>query len=98
METSARAVAASLMLRAFRAARLDRRVYQEVAKDQGATYQAFAIVILAALGTGIGGLDDGGFTSLKGFPGLFVLYIIGRMMGFDIPRNYIVLQFGKPLS
>jgi hypothetical protein len=59
--------------RLIRAARLDVSLYEEVERDQGATAQALAVVVLAALATGIGargsllGLAAGVIASIIGW-------------------------------
>ena len=59
--------------RMIRAARLDASLYEEVERDQSATAQALAVVVLAALATGIGarggllGLAAGVIASLIGW-------------------------------
>ena len=59
--------------RLIRAARLDVSLYEEVERDQGATAQAFGVVVLAALATGIGtrgsllGLAAGVIASIIGW-------------------------------
>jgi hypothetical protein len=46
------------------AARLDAATYEEVEADRGATGQAAAVVVLAALGAGIGSLENGGVAGI----------------------------------
>ena len=46
------------------AALLDEGVYEEVEADRGATPQAFAVVVLSALGAGIGSLENGGLAGI----------------------------------
>jgi hypothetical protein len=59
--------------RVIRAARLDVSLYEEVERDQNATGQALAVVVLASLATGIGahggllGLAAGVIASLLGW-------------------------------
>jgi hypothetical protein len=50
--------------RMLRAARLDASLYEEVEADRGATPQAFAVVVLAGLATGIGALGNSGAAGL----------------------------------
>lgn len=50
----------ALLRRAWRAALLDPEIYEEVEADRGATRQAFAVVLLAALAAGLGSLSNGG--------------------------------------
>ena len=42
----------------YRAARLDRKLYEEVVANAGTTRQAYVVVFLVALATGIGTIDD----------------------------------------
>jgi hypothetical protein len=44
----------------WRAARLEAALYEEVEGDRGATAQAFAVVVLAAVAAGIGSFHNGG--------------------------------------
>jgi hypothetical protein len=49
----------------LRAGLLDRELYEEVEADRGATPQALAVVVLSALGAGVGSIENGGV------PGIF---------------------------
>jgi hypothetical protein len=53
-----------LAARMLRAALLQAALYEEVEADRGATSQAFAVVVLAALATGIGALGNSGAPGL----------------------------------
>ena len=60
MSAPAPGAARGLVRRAWGAALLDADVYEEVEADRGATGQAFAVVLLAALAAGIGSVSNGG--------------------------------------
>lgn len=62
-----------LFQRMIGAARLDVNTYEEVERDTSATQQALVVVILAAVASGIGGLDDGG----AGLIGGVIVGIVG---------------------
>jgi len=51
---------ARLPVRMLRAALLDREIYEEVEADRGATGQALAVVLLSALGAGLGSIGNSG--------------------------------------
>jgi hypothetical protein len=50
--------------RIWRAARLEAALYEEVEADRAATHQAFAVVLLAAVGAGIGSFHNGGLRGI----------------------------------
>ena len=50
--------------RMYRAAWLDRKLYEEVSANAEATRQAYVVVFLVALATGIGTIDDVGAARL----------------------------------
>ena len=66
-----------------RAALLDRRSYREIAEDSRATGQAFVVVVLVAVSTGIGVLDFESISAgevlsgLRGLPSGIVLGSVG---------------------
>ena len=69
-----------LLDRMIRAAYLDRRVYEEVAADRGASGYALLVVLLTAVATWIGSLDQNGFggpEAFKALPGEIVIGFIG---------------------
>lgn len=87
------APATGLIPRAIRAARLDATLYEEVEADRGALGQALAIVVLAAVAAGVGGLREGAFgltvglLSLLGwFAWLLVVYLVGTKV-FPEPQT-----------
>ena len=59
-ESTPEAGMAHIATRAWRAALLDAEAYEEVEADRGATGQAFLVVLLSALGAGIGSIENGG--------------------------------------
>ena len=59
----------ALVQRMIGAARLDVATYEEVERDTSATQQALIVVILAAVASGIGALDDGGTGLIGGVIG-----------------------------
>jgi hypothetical protein len=73
--TTATATGGGLVDRAIRAARLDKTVYEEVERDEGATMQAGTIVVLGALASGIATLGGGG--SAAGIVGGIVIGLVG---------------------
>ena len=81
-----------LVPRMFRAAALDRRLYSEVAADKGATLQAFLVVLLVGIATGIGALDESGVDALQGIPAGIVLAFAGWVVG-----AYLAMLIGTKL-
>ena len=53
-----------IVTRMTRAALLDAQIYEEVEVDRTATGQAFAIVVLASVATGIGSLENNGWSGI----------------------------------
>ena len=67
-----------LFQRMFRAALFDKGLYQEAAAGDAGAGQAFLVVVLVAVATGIGTYeDDGGLSGLAGLPPRIVLGFIG---------------------
>ena len=82
--------AGAFLTRLVGAARLDRRTYQEVEHDAGATAQAAAVVALGALSEAIGSSDLGLGNALGALTGTFagwllwagITYVVGaRILG-----------------
>lgn len=85
------------------AALLDTEVYEEVEVDRGATPQAFAVVVLSALGAGIGSIENGGiagilWSTLAALVGWYVwawlTYLIGTRL---LPTQQTVADPGELL-
>ena len=55
-----------MLRRMLGAARLNVDVYEEVEADRSATFQAFFVVVLVAVATGVGSLSAGGVVGLIG--------------------------------
>jgi hypothetical protein len=78
----------SFVDRVVGAARLDARIYEEVEADTGATGQAMAVVVAAALAAGVGSLRDGGVGAVAAvvaglvgwFAWAFVTWLIGTKL------------------
>jgi hypothetical protein len=78
----------SFVDRVVGAARLDARVYEEVEADTGATGQAMAVVVAAALAAGVGSLRDGGVGAVAAvvaglvgwFAWAFVTWLVGTKL------------------
>jgi len=66
-----------LATRMKRAALLDAHVYEEVEADRGATSQAFAVVVLAAVSAGIGSLDNNGVAGVGYITGAALVGWVG---------------------
>jgi hypothetical protein len=66
----------SLIDRMLGAVQLKSETYEEVERDENATTQAMIVVVLAAIATGIGGLDQG----VRGLVGGIVLGIVGWLV------------------
>jgi hypothetical protein len=64
IERGAARGAGQLARRMVRAALLRSDLYEEVEADRGATGQAFAVVVLAAVATGVGALHNSGATGI----------------------------------
>jgi hypothetical protein len=60
--------------RIWRAARLEPALYEEIEADRAATAQALAVVLLAALGAGIGSFHNGG---LRGMVWIAAAWLLG---------------------
>ena len=73
-------VAPLVVRRMIRAALLEGQLYKEVLAAPGATGQAFLVVALVAVATGIGSLDERGLTGLTGLPAGIVLGFVGWMV------------------
>ena len=79
--------------RMFRAARFDGQLYDELAADPKATGQAFLVVLLVALATGIGSIGNAGWAAARGLPGGLVLAFIGWAVG-----AYLAYAIGTKLA
>jgi len=79
----------ALPARLWRAALLDRSLYEEVEADRGATGQACAVVLLSAVAAGIGGLERHGL-------GALVAYTVAATAGWVV-WAYVALWIGTHL-
>ena len=84
-----------MLRRMLGAARLNVDVYEEVEADRSANFQAFLVVLLVALATGVGSLSAGGVWGLIAFAvyGLiswgiwaFITYLVGTTL-FRTPET-----------
>jgi hypothetical protein len=94
---------ASLSDRMIRAAKLDRRLYEEVEADTGATGQAMLVVVLSSVAAGIGSASVGGlkgllFGTLSALAGwyvwAFLTYFIGTRL---LPESQTEADLGQLL-
>ena len=94
---------ASLGDRMFRAAKLDRGLYEEVEADTGATRQAMLVVVLSSVAAGIGSAGGGGligllFGALSALAGwyiwAFLTYFIGTRL---LPESQTEADVGQLL-
>ena len=73
-----------MLRRMKRAALLDRRLYKEVAEDDGSTVQAFLVVVLAAVATAIGSSGELTLAAFRGIPAWIVISFIGWVIWASI--------------
>jgi hypothetical protein len=73
MQTSA---SGSLVHRMMGAARLDQGTYEEIERDTNATSQAAIVVVIAAVASGIGALDDGASGLIGGIIGGIIGWVV----------------------
>ena len=73
---------------AVRASVLERDFFKEVKVNQAATRQAFLIVVLVAVASGIGSLDEGGLDGLRTLPTEIVLNLVGWVVWASL--SYII--------
>jgi len=94
---------ASLGDRMFRAAKLDKSLYEEVEADTGATRQAMLVVVLSSVAAGIGSAGGGGlvgllFGALSALAGwyiwAFLTYFIGTRL---LPESQTEADMGQLL-
>jgi len=79
---------ASVVERAIGAARLDPRAYEDVERDEAATGTALAIVVLAAIASGIGNLGNNGVIG-------FIVGVIFGVIGFVLYAGIAYLVGAK---
>jgi len=94
---------AGILPRMVRASLLHSDTYEEVEADKGATGQAFLVVLISAVATGIGSFDNGGapgilWSTLAGLFGwwvwAYVTYFIGTRF---LPTSDTVADHGELL-
>ena len=79
---------ASLPSRMIRAAQLDSELYEEVERDVDATSQAAIVVLIVAIASGIGNIDENGiFGLIFGIVGAFVGWIVWAAVTYFVGKN-----------
>ncbi len=66
-------MSSAFFVRMFRAALLHADTYEEVEADKGANLQALAVVVLAALGMGLGSIENSGASGILWHTGVAIL-------------------------
>lgn len=75
-----------LARRMWRAARLESQLYEEVEADRSATPQSAVVVLISALGAGIGSIENGGvegilWCTLAAFAGWYAWAVVAAFIG-----------------
>lgn len=79
-----------------RAALLDKRLYEEVVAQRGVMGQALLVVVLVAVATGVGLIDEGGLTGAKALPAQIVLGLVGWVVWTSVTYFVGAKLLGTP--
>ena len=80
---------ATFAQRMIGAAKLNAATYEEVEADKGATKQALAVVLLAAVAAGVGEITEGGEAVIGALLGAFIGWVIWAFLTWLIGTKFL---------